>query len=256
MISANRLLNTEQDKIKKRHKKKLDNLSKMKAMADKIDTNPNEEIVNLSGQDLSPEQIEVLKLGLRHGLATRPNSLEMMAVSEDLYDQLGRLHCWKEGYFVKDKVKNSLRSFTYNCLDLDLSQYYTDRKIIRTLSNMPKTLCTLKPDKGNGVVVLKRSDYIKSLNSIFNNTSKFIKLDNDPTFTRLTTLQNYLSTLRNRGEISETEYKFLRPKSASFGRAHGLPKIHKHFDNLPSFRPIVDTTTTAHYNIGKFVASL
>ena len=121
---------------------------------------------------------------------------------------------------------------------------------------MSKTLSILKPDKGNGVVVLKRTDYINSLNSIFNNPSKFIKLDNDPTFTRLTTLQNYLSTLRNRGEISETEYKFLRPKSASFGRAHGLPKIHKHFDNLPSFRPIVYTTTTPHYNTGKYLASL
>ena len=35
-----------------------------------------------------------------------------------LYDQLDRLKCWKEGFFVKRKVKNSLPSFTYNCLDL------------------------------------------------------------------------------------------------------------------------------------------
>ena len=62
-------------------------------------------------------------------------------------------------------------------------------------------------------------------------------------------------TLRKRSEISESEFKFMRPKTASFGRAHGMPKTHKYFKDLPAFRPIVDTTTT-HYNVGKFLSSL
>ena len=101
----------------------------MKTVAEKLKLNPNEVIINLSGQELTSQQVEILKLGLRHGLETRPNSLEMMAVSEDLFDQLDRLNCWKEGFFVQDKVKNSLRSFTYNCLDLDLimKEYFIDR---------------------------------------------------------------------------------------------------------------------------------
>ena len=175
VFSVNRLLRSEKTKVKRRHAKKLEALLHMKTVAD---------------QELTSEQVEVLKLGLRHGLATRPNSLEMMAVSEDMFDQLDRLNCWKEGFFVQDKVKNSLRSFTYNCLDLDLKEYFIDRKRIRTLANMSNTLCILKPDKGNGVVVLKRSDYVKSLSSIFSNPSKFSQLNNDPTNTRLTTLQH------------------------------------------------------------------
>ena len=39
-------------------------------------------------------------------------------------------------------------------------------------------------------------------------------------------------------------------------RAHGLPKIHKKFDNIPKFRPIIDTTGTTHYQIGKFLSDL
>ena len=85
---------------------------------------------------------------------------------------------------------------------------------------------------------------------------KFTRLTNDPTFTRLNTLQNYLLTLRNRNEISESEFNFMRPKAASLGRAHGLPKTHKQFSDIPAFRPIIDTTTTPHYNVGKFLASL
>ena len=35
-----------------------------------------------------------------------------------------------------------------------------------------------------------------------------------------------------------------------------MPKTHKSFKDLPAFRPIVDTTTTPHYNVGKFLSSL
>ena len=59
-----------------------------------------------------------------------------------------------------------------------------------------------------------------------------------------------------RNEISEEEKKQLRPIAAQLGRAHGLPKTHKAYANLPSFRPIIDTTSTPYYNIGKFLSSL
>ena len=48
----------------------------------------------------------------------------------------------------------------------------------------------------------------------------------------------------------------MRPKFAQFGRAYGLPKIHKDYINLPKVRLIVDTTNTPHYDIGKYLASL
>ena len=50
--------------------------------------------------------------------------------------------------------------------------------------------------------------------------------------------------------------KHLRPTFAHFGRAHGLPKTHKTFQSIPKFRPIIDTTNTPHYNVGKFLAGL
>ena len=37
---------------------------------------------------------------------------------------------------------------------------------------------------------------------------------------------------------------------------HELPKTHKAYANLPSFRPIIDTTCTPYYNIRKFLSSL
>ena len=63
-----------------------------------------------------------------------------------------------------------------------------------------------------------------------------------------------MHSFTTRGEISQSDYDFLRPKAAHFGRAHGLPKVHKHYNDLPPFRPIIDTTGTPHYNVGKFLA--
>ena len=45
-----------------------------------------------------------------------------------------------------------------------------------------------------------------------------------------------ISTLYNRNEISEEVYQEIRPKNAKIARAHGLPKVHKSFDRVPSFR--------------------
>ena len=105
---------------------------------------------------------------------------------------------------------------------------------------------------------MKHNDYISSVTSLFSSsdTSRFRLLKTDPTFTRLTSLQSYLNTLFNRGEISETDYTFLRRRAAHFSRAHGLPKMHKHYENTPKFRPINDTTGTPHYNVGKFLTEL
>ena len=36
----------------------------------------------------------------------------------------------------------------------------------------------------------------------------------------------------------------MRPKNAKAAKAHGLPKIHKNYSDMPKFRPISDTTGT------------
>ena len=114
----------------------------------------------------------------------------------------------------------------------------------------------LKPDKGQGVVLIKKIDCKQSMERLFSVQKKLKVLNEDPTIRNLRTIQNYLKTLRNRGEVTELEKKEMRPKFAQIARVHGLPKIHRSYDTLPSFRPIVDTTNTLHYGIGKYLPSL
>ena len=121
---------------------------------------------------------------------------------------------------------------------------------------MRKHVAILKPDKGNGIVIFDIKDYTNSVEHLFKDPKRFQILDTDPTITRIKSLQSYLRTLLQRNEITKAEFDLMRPKNAKPARAHGLPKIHKEFLNIPKFRPIIDTTETSHCLVGKYLASL
>ena len=95
-------------------------------------------------------------------------------------------------------------------------------------------------------MLVDHGDYVDSRQRIFDDPSKFKKVENHYTsiITRLTTVQNYLKMLCKRGEITEFEKKAMRSKFAQIAGAHGLPKTQKPFEHLPKFRPIIDTTHT------------
>ena len=73
---------------------------------------------------------------------------------------------------------------------------------------------------------------------------------------RLASVLKYLRKLLKNKEIDEATFQLVRPKAAKPARAHGLQKIHKKFDKIPKLRPIVDTTGTTHYEVGKFLSQL
>ena len=113
----------------------------------------------------------MLKLGLRHTVATGPNyQFKIMAVSEDLLkrnQRISNLDLFKDGRHVEDKVKNTLRSFAFNFIR------YTDRKKVKILDELTVNYSILKPDP---------SDYIISVEGLFSDTSKFIQTSVGPTY--------------------------------------------------------------------------
>ena len=129
-------------------------------------------------------------------------------------------------------------------------------KRIKLLKHLHERYAILKPNKGNGVVLIKKDDDKICITTLFSDTTKFKTVSKDNTLTQLTTLQNYLRKIYNRNEITKDQYDDIRPISTKPARAHGLPKIHKTFDSLPSFRPIIDTTGTAHQPLAKSLTKL
>ena len=48
-------------------------------------------------------------------------------------------------------------------------------------------------------------------------------------------------------------YDKIRPKSVKLAPAHGLTKIHKVFESIPSFLLLIDAT---HHSVGKYLSEL
>ena len=71
-------------------------------------------------------------------------------------------------------------------------------KVLKKLRNNQDLIIT-RPDKGNGVVILNRKDYIEMMNDILKDVSKFRMLDNDVTVAREGKLQRYLLSLKKKG---------------------------------------------------------
>ena len=67
---------------------------------------------------------------------------------------------------------------------------------------------------------------------------------------------NIPKKLNNRHELNDEVFKKIRPQNAKLARGHGLPKVHKTFNSIPSFRPIIDTTGTTHCLVRKYLSEL
>ena len=78
----------------------------------------------------------------------------------------------------------------------------------RVLRNLRKNkdIVITKPDKGNGVVILDRKLYNNAIEEIISDTSKFEKLNEDPTLKGEASLQRFLRKLKQNNFFSEIEY--------------------------------------------------
>ena len=98
-----------------------------------------------------------------------------------------------------------------------------------------KDIVITKPDKGNGVVILDRKLYNNTIEKIISDTSKFEKLNVDPTLKREASLQRFLRKLKQKSFLNEIEYDKLYPSGSAPACIYGTPKMQKSSssDSLP-----------------------
>ena len=109
----------------------------------------------------------------------------------------------------------------------------------------------MKPDKGNGIVIVDRDDYLSKMNDILSDASKFTRLSSDPlkeTLKREKHLRSFLLKLKKDNIITTELCEQLAPTGSITGILYGFPKVHK--ANLP-FHPILSAIGTHSYNLSK-----
>ena len=116
----------------------------------------------------------------------------------------------------------------------------------------------LKPDEGNGVVILDRSDYDSGVLKITSDSTKFKPIKEDPTLLRESQLQRFLRKLKTNGHLDPKVYSKIYPSGSQPATIYGLPKMHKPRgpNSLPPFRPIVSSIGTYNYELAKYLCYL
>ena len=139
------------------HRKKLKNLTKNA----ELPFSPNETVNNLSSYKLTNDELELLKIGL--GFSIKPprlNKTNTLASFEKIhYTMKNKLIDKNSATHLKTEIAHLAQNYisSYRPSSTDLKKH----RILRTLKNN-HNIIILKPDKGNGVVILDRNIYLDS----------------------------------------------------------------------------------------------
>ena len=217
-------------------------------------------VLNLSDYVLSDTESFVLSHGLNFGLPPRYLCKEeIFAEFESLWAQL--LHHSASSVEQRTALKARLADLAhlYSDSTIDSRDFTMHKECFRAINRLRKNddIIVTKPDKGSGVVLLNKSDYVDKMNKILDDQSKFRRLgpvsSNDNTAIIESRLQKRLLDLVKADHMPKWIYDAIRPTGSQRPRMYGLPKTHKEGTPL---RPILSMTGSSHHELGKWLASL
>ena len=114
-----------------------------------------------------------------------------------------------------------------------------------------------KPDKGTGVVIMHKTDYVQKMKVILSDSTKFKHLGGadkfDSTDKVESKIQRDLLKLVKRKELSRQVYESIRPSGSQRPRLYGLPKTHK--ENQP-LRPILSMVNSATHKLSQWLCQV
>ena len=213
----------------------------------------NETITNLTQYELSQEEFDLLKAGLYFSI-----QLHKIRKSE-IFTTFEKIHRSFINNLKSDETKSQIKAHLSYLANSYFYNYKPSPRILRqhhVLRNLRKNkdIVITKPNKGNRVVILDRNLYDNAIQD----TSKFEKLNEDPTLKREASLQRFLRKLKQKNFFNENEYDKLYPSCSDPARIYGTPKMHKFSpsDSFHKLRPIVSSIGTFNYNLARFLCDV
>ena len=219
-------------------------------------------LFNFSNRILSITEKSALSFGLNFCLT--PGKIKLVdhyTPFEQLAYQLSNREFYNKTTERETKFKSDIKniaSSSFNLINKDKLCSNLPDNYLKALNNLSKdpNIVIVKPDKGNGTVILNKSDYIDKVENIIGDESKF-KIESSNPFKLMHKLEDkinrLLKTLKNFGVINNQCYRSLSPTGSKPGILYGLPKIHK--QGCP-IRPILSAIKTPTYNMAKFLIPL
>ena len=243
------------DKAKKVHGKKHFDLG----LPEKFSViDPDKVVTNVSSRQLTKDEKFALQFGLEFCLpVNKPNFFRYFLAFEKLYKFLSSLNPYNpecSDFNLKASLQNI--AYRWNSNNNHVNRLYNplSKQHILALRNLSKdeTITISRPDKGRGVVILNRNDYINKVQTILSDNSKFQHVSDDPFVLSLKLedkLNRFLRKLKSQNILDQSTYDSLLISGSSPGTLYGLPKVHK--GNIP-VRPILSACCTHSFNLAKF----
>ena len=220
-------------------------------------SNPERYVHNLSVATLDDTLLEVLSLGPKfccpHG---RHTDIAIETQFENVYSQTTDLSPVSSASL--DHFKSELVNCSYQYTNVRTYQKSPlTREHLDALKNLRTRTDVLitKPDKGSGVVLLNKQDYLEKMSHILSDPTKFGETSNEKDQTNIVEdqLTSCLKRMKDQDVISAGTYEKLRPVGTAIPRLYGLPKIHK--PNVP-MRPILDMCNSPYHDVAKWLADM
>ena len=203
--------------------------------------------INLSNHDLTTTEIEFLNLGTNYHIQPKYDRLHKATELEALYNQLTELEANKT-ISVNPKLVSQLAAESSKHRNPKYTSTVNPqlRNAAKSLKENPN-LVIRKADKSSIYVLLDKAEYLDKLDDILSDSSKFQKINRDPTLTLKQEANKLISTLNAaRGDIH-------MPKiigDFSPGYLYGNVKTHKLNNPL---RPIISQVLTPTYSLAKTI---
>ena len=216
---------------------------------------PERYVHNLSGISLDKTQLEVLSLGPKFCIPRhRSEQLETEVQFEHLLHQ-----CQQLSPTSNEALEQFKSDLVHHCYNYRRTPFYhrmlSDKKHIESLRTLQKNsdIIITKPDKGGGIVLLDRTDYLAKMHRILSDTFKFQKMtsEKDKTDLEEKRMTDCLKRMKEQGYRDDVQFGNYRPTGTNIPRLYGPPKFHK--PNCP-LRPILDMTNSPYHTVAQWLA--
>ena len=155
---------------------------------------------------------------------------------------------------LKDEIRGVTRNFLnaakHVCASKANQSFHKTLKALSTDS----TIAVTRYDKGNGVCILDKEEYLKKLDQIVEDTTKFTivqskrKNARHPLYKRQDVVKKEIKT--HLKMITDFQLERIRPSGCVVGKLYGSCKIHKADHPI---RPIVSMVNTPEYMLAKYL---
>jgi hypothetical protein len=204
-------------------------------------------VTNLSTKTFSAEELEFLNKGLKHKIQpTKSRNDEIIVSIESAikYENAG----------TKTSIREKCREVFENQPERSFQTSSEDFEMIKNLKT--KGVYYMKPDKGNGVVILDQEDYEERMKKLIAEGDYEEIIDgrlteNNPVNVMQNNLKKHLKEQVECGNISSHLARSLTLSNPIVPVIYGLPKIHKEGEKM---RPIRSSCNSPFSKLEKHIA--